>query len=72
MRIVELIIDEEAELYGIDAISLVDRPAIELDFIALKEQRVQFAEVDADKRVLIGPSIVPDQRVLRECGADKA
>ena len=51
MRIVELIIDEEAELYGIDAISLVDRPAIELDFIALKEQRVQFAEVDADKKI---------------------
>jgi hypothetical protein len=71
MRIVELIIDEEAELYGIDAISLVDRPAIELDFIALKEQRVQFAEVDADKRVLIGPALVPDKPIFRKNGEDE-
>jgi hypothetical protein len=59
MRIVELIIDEEAEMYGIDAISIVDRPAIELDFIALKEARLQFAETDTDKRILMGPALVP-------------
>ena len=71
MRIVELIIDEEAELYGIDAISLVDRPAIELDFIALKEQRVNFAEADADKRILIGPALVPDKPIYRKNGDDE-
>ena len=71
MRIVELIIDEEAELYGIDAISLVDRPAIELDFIALKEQRLQFAEADGDKRVLIGPALVPDKPIYRKNGEDE-
>ena len=71
MRIVELIIDEEAELYGIDAISLVDRPAIELDFIALKQQRVEFAEVDAEKRVLIGPALVPDKPIYRKNGEDE-
>ena len=47
MKIVELIIDEEAEVFGIEAISLVDRPAIELDFVALKDQKVQFAEMDS-------------------------
>lgn len=71
MRIVELIIDEDAELYGIDAISLVDRPAIELDFIALKEARVQFAEADADKRILIGPALVPDKPIYRKNGEDE-
>lgn len=71
MRIVELIIDEEAEMYGIDAISLVDRPAIELDFIALKEARVQFAEADADKRILIGPALVPDKPIYRKNGEDE-
>ena len=35
MKIVELIIDEKAEVFGIEAISLVDRPAIELDFVGL-------------------------------------
>lgn len=71
MRIVELIIDEDAELYGIDAISLVDRPAIELDFIALKQQRLDFAEADADKRILIGPALVPDKPIYRKNGEDE-
>jgi len=59
MRIVELIIDEDAELYGIDAISLVDKPAIELDFIALKDERIEFTTIDADKRI---PSALPSYR----------
>ena len=71
MRIVELIIDEEAELYGIDAISIVDRPAIELDFIALKEQKLAFAEADADKRILLGPALVPDKPIYRRNGDDE-
>lgn len=71
MRIVELIIDEDAELYGIDAISLVDRPAIELDFIALKEQRLQFAEADKDRQILIGAALVPDKPIYRKNGEDE-
>ena len=71
MRIVELIIDEEAELYGIDAISIVDRPAIELDFIALKEQKLEFAEADTDKRILLGPALVPDKPIYRRNGEDE-
>lgn len=71
MRIVELVIDEEAELYGIDAISIVDRPAIELDFVALKEQRLQFAQADGDKRILLGPALVPDKPIFRKNGEDE-
>lgn len=71
MKIFELILDEEAELYGIDAISLVDKPAIELDFIALKEQHVQFATADEDKRVLIGPALVPDKPIYRRSGEEE-
>ena len=37
MKIIELIIDEEAELFGIDAISIVSEPAINSSFIALNE-----------------------------------
>jgi len=71
MKIFELVIDEDAELYGIDAISLVDKPAIELDFVALSEQKVQFAEVDADKRILIGPALVPDKPIYRSNGDEE-
>lgn len=71
MRIVELIIDEEADVYGIEAISIVDRPAIELDFVALKEARLNFAEADTDKRVLLGPALVPDKPIYRRNGEDE-
>ena len=37
MRIVELIIDEKEDLNGIEAVSIVEFPAIESNFIALSE-----------------------------------
>ena len=37
MRIVELILDDE-EAIGVEAISVVENPAIESDFIALNNQ----------------------------------
>ena len=40
MRIVELIIDENDEASGIDAISLVETPAIESNFIALNKHEL--------------------------------
>ena len=36
MKIVELILDEDQDASGIEAISIVESPAIEEDFIALK------------------------------------
>ena len=39
MRVIELIIDEEQEFSGIEAISIVDKPAIQEDFIALSKTR---------------------------------
>ncbi len=33
MRIVELILDEAQEMMGIDAISIVESPAIQEDFV---------------------------------------
>jgi len=64
-RVIELIIDEENELGGIDAISVVENPAIEEDFIALKKEPVQLAEVSTEKRILMGAALVPDKKILR-------
>jgi hypothetical protein len=67
MKILELVIDEEAEVYGIDAISLVEFPAIESDFVALKnQQRIEFAEVDKEKRIVLGPALIPDKPIYRK------
>ena len=67
MTIIELVLDENAEVFGIDAISLVERPAIERNWVALKEQpqKQQFSLADADQRLIVGPALVPDQPIYR-------
>jgi len=70
MRIVELVI--EKDLDGIEAVSLVDAPAIEENFIALnKEYRMDLAEVDSDKRILMGAALVPNKQIYRRNGKDE-
>lgn len=72
MRIIELLIDEEELLSGIEAISIVDRPAIQENFIALSEQpKVELAEVDKEKRILMGAALVPNKNIYRADGEDE-
>ena len=49
MKIIELILDEENDDIGVSALSLVENPAIEEDWIALKSQEVKFAQIDQEK-----------------------
>jgi len=66
MRIIELLIDEDELLSGIEAISIVDRPAIQENFIALSEQpKIELAEVDKEKRILMGAALVPNKNIYR-------
>jgi len=67
MKVIELIIDENMELSGIDAYSLVESPAIEETWIALKEQpkEFKFAEVSTEKRIIMGALLVPDKQIYR-------
>jgi len=67
MKLIELIIDEDMELSGIDAISIVESPAIEEDFIALKteQKEYKFAEVDKEKKIIMGAMLVPDKPIYR-------
>lgn len=66
--IIELFIDEDNDFAGIEAISIVEYPAIEEDFIALKEQQIQLAEVDSEKRILMGAALIPDRKIFRKSG----
>ena len=70
MRIVELILDEESEL-GIEAISVVESPAIEEEFVALKSQEFQLAEVDKERKILMGALLVPNKPIYRRNGEDE-
>ena len=71
MNILELVIDEEAELYGIDAISLVEQPAIESDFIAMNSQLLQFKTQDEEKRIVMGAALIPDKPIYRKSGEEE-
>ena len=72
MRIVELLLDEESLQAGIQAISIVESPAIEEDFVALKEEeRVELKTIDEDKRVLLGAALVPNKPIYRRNGEDE-
>ena len=64
-NIYELFIDETMDMAGIDAISIVENPAIEEDFIALKASTVELASIDTEKRILMGAALVPDKKILR-------
>jgi len=72
MEIIELLIDEEQELSGIEAISIVDEPAIEENFIALsKQHQIKLAEVNKEKRILMGAALIPNKNIFRKNNEDE-
>ena len=68
MKIIELILDEEQDDIGVDAISIVESPAIESDFVALKNQEIKLAEVDKEKKILMGALLIPNKPIYRNGG----
>ena len=71
MNIIELILDENDDLTGIEAISVVENPAIEEDFIALKAEEIKLAEVDKEKRILMGAALIPNKPIYRRNGENE-
>ena len=67
MEIIELILDENEDNF-VEAISVVEYPAIEEDFVALKSQNFKFEKQDNDKKLLIGPILIPNKPIYRKSG----
>ena len=66
MKLYELKIeDNEDEVF---AISLVESPAIESDFIFFDKEEVMFAATDTEQQMLIGPILLPEKKILRVDG----
>jgi len=65
MNIIEMLLGEDLK-YGVEAISLVDRPAINEDWIALSEEPILLKEIDKEKRIILGAVLVPDRKILRK------
>ena len=67
MEIVELILDEEnEEMVGIEAVSIVSQPAIEESFVALSSDEIKLAKVDDEKRIVMGAALVPNKMIFRK------
>ena len=66
-QIFELVIEDE-ETDEVFAISLVETPAIESNFVFFDKEEIQFAAINDDKRLLMGPILVPDKKILRMDG----
>ena len=71
MNLIELIIDDKDELSGVDAISVVSTPAIESNFVALKSEEIKLAQVDSEKRILMGAVLIPEKPIYRKNGEDE-
>ena len=71
MRIIELVLDEEQEDAGVEAISIVESPAIEEDFVTLKSEEIKLAEISADKKLLMGALLVPNKPIYRKTGKEE-
>ena len=71
MEVYELFIEEDSYFSGVEAISIVEEPAIESDFVALKAHKIEMAEVNAEKRILMGPALIPNKQIYRRNGEDE-
>ena len=71
MNIIELVLGENENEIGIEAISVVENPAIEEDFIALNSNIIELKEVDKEKRLLLGALLIPNKPIYRRSGDDE-
>ena len=71
MNIIELILDEQVDSIGIEAISVVENPAIEEDFVALNTQVIELKELNKEKQILLGALLIPNKPIYRKSGDDE-
>ena len=65
MKVVEFVINEQEDDFGVFAISLVDKPAIEENFMYFSEDKQTFATIDTDERIVMGAVMIPDLEIMR-------
>jgi hypothetical protein len=64
MKVYELIIDDNDEL-GIQFISIVDTPAIEVKGYAFNSIKAYEFKYDKEKQIIAGPALIPDIKIKR-------
>ncbi len=63
--IIELKVNEDDDT-GVDIISFVEEPAIEVDFMYFSEKKQErFKAIDTDKRIVVGAAMLPNEKIIR-------
>lgn len=65
MRLIELFIDDADEVQGVEAVSLVQAPAIKSNFLKFSAP-YQFSVISEEKRMVMGPALIPDLPIYRK------
>ena len=66
MDLREMYVDEENVKLGVHAVSVVEDPAIESNFITLADEtKIELAEVSKERRILLGAALIPNKPILR-------
>ena len=66
MDLREMYVDEENIKLGVHAVSVVEDPAIESNFITLADEtKIELAEVSKERRILLGAALIPNKPILR-------
>jgi hypothetical protein len=68
--IYELVIEDE-NIDEVFAISLVEEPAIESNFVFFDKEKVHFAAINDEKRLVMGAILIPNKQILRIDGEGK-
>ena len=64
-KLVELLIEEDGDAFGVEAISLVKFPAIEENFVFFNNDFLSLAKIDEEQKQLIGAVLIPDKKIPR-------
>lgn len=57
--------DETDNLTGMSLVSLVENPAVEVDFLAFENEQIKFSIQDEDKHIITGVAILADVPIYR-------
>ena len=50
---------------GVFAVSLVNKPAIEVGFVALSSEEITLKVIDEEKRIVVGYALIPEKKIYR-------
>lgn len=61
-----MVLNEDSDKQGVYAVSVVNAPAIEEDWVALNKHLVELKSIDEEKRVLMGAALIPNKQIYRK------